>query len=296
MNLLEKLKLLIFGDPNVDTRDADAADDGEVIIKGYDEPKAANNIADEKPKGNYLENKSNAVMAICKHLYKYAYSNHRNMAVLEIWIVNPGDTNIVGYNDHEFEKDLQTKLAQEQITAVHKINNNAPVSPARIAEMLAADSKIEAVIEGQIYCKLHAIDHADKVTSTAHAREAWLVCVIGEDKVQDKVYHLDPSKKTSWNIGRCEKVSPIIANDIVILPDCNQVSREQARLFVEDGKYFLQRKERGTRTKILRVASQEEEELFTTEPHERKHLNEGDHINLNKQVYYRLTFLNPEND
>ena len=69
---------------------------------------------------------------------------------------------------------------------------------------------------------------------------------------------------------------------------------EETLYVTEDGKYFLQRKEREKKKKILR-ASGEEEELFTTEPRELKWLDEGDHININKQIYYRFTYINPEN-
>lgn len=322
MNLLDKIKLLFQGDPEPET-EAAAAPAGEQTAqpeaektpepkaepkaeskaekKAAEKPKAAEKKPapepeEEKarPKGNYLENKSKAVLAICNHLYKYAYSNRRDLAVLEVWIVNPEETEILDYNDPEFMKDLESALAQEQITGVRRINHNAPVSMAEIRAMQAKDGKIEAVIEGEIYCKLHAIEHSAKAESAVKAPEAWLVCVLGDEMVQTKVYHLDPTKKTSWHIGRCERISPFSINDIVILPECTTISREQARLLVEDGKYFLQRKERGSRTKILR-ASGEEEELFTTEPRELKWLDEGDHININKQIYYRFTYINPEN-
>lgn len=246
---------------------------------------------------NYLENKNEALNIICGHLARYSYSTDKNLAVLDLWVVAPESDSQVPWADSIFLKELKIRLHQEMIEAVKNIEIKS-VTLSELNNIISRDPLIKTMDDNRLYYKLHALSGKNDLTQSK-AFPAWLVCIGGKGNVRDKIVRLDPEAQTLWNMGRSEKPSVIDTNDIVIDDDCKDVSRQQCAIIIDDGKYYLKCKNGGCRarggrvTKIIRT-NRQQEELVSLSHRALSHLNEGDVIQLSKSVYYRFTYIEPE--
>lgn len=246
---------------------------------------------------NYLENKNEALNIICGHLARHSYSADKNLAVLDLWVVEPETDSQVSWADSTFLKELKARLHQERIEAVKNIEiKTIPLS--ELHDILSQDTSIKPMVDNRLYYKTHALSkNGDK--ASIKASPAWLICIGGVENVRNRIYTLDPESKSVWNIGRTERPSVIYSNDIVINDDCKDISRQQGAIIVDDGKYFVQCKEGGCRahggrvTKIIR-SDGHTDELLSLSHRALSHLKEGDVIQLSKSVYYRFTYTEPE--
>lgn len=252
-------------------------------------------------KENFIENKNDALNIICSHLSRYAHSSDSNLAVLELWIISSTDDNHIEWADSTFIKELKSRLQQEMITGIKSIELHH-VSADDLTSLLNEEGSILPIIEGRLYYKTHSI--SEQNTSHTHGMSpVWLVCIGGNENVSQKIFEIDPTTKTIWNIGRSESPSVVEKNDVVISDDSKGVSRLHAAIILDEGKYYLKCKPRGCRTrngqnkvftKIIRT-NRVEEELVTLSHKSLPFLKEGDIINLSDLVHFKVTFNNPYN-
>lgn len=247
---------------------------------------------------NYLENKNEALNIICGHLARYSYSSDKNLAVLDLWVVKPETDSQVSWADGNFLKELKIRLHQEMIEAVKSVDIKS-VTLSDLNNIISHDPLIKPMVQNRLYYKIHALSERSEVTLNK-APLAWLICIGGEENVRDRIVRLDPEAQTIWNMGRSERPSVVDTNDIVINDDCKDISRQQCAIVIDDGKYYLKCKEGGCRarggrvTKIIRT-NRQREELVSLSHRALSHLNEGDVIQLSKSVYYRFSYIEPEN-
>lgn len=254
-----------------------------------------------KHKENFIENKNDALNTICSRLSRFSYSSDRNLEVLELWVISTLDDNHVEWADGSFIKELKSRLQQEQITGIKSIELHH-ISTADISNLLSKDKAILPIEEGRLYYKTHADSVASSGSVSIHdSSPAWLVCIGGKEYVSQKIYELDSTLLSVWNIGRTEKPSVVEKNDIFILDDCKGIDKLHAAIILDDGKFYLKCKPMGCRTrngrnkvftKIIR-ANGIKEELVTLSHRALPCLKEGDVINLSDLVYLRITFNNP---
>lgn len=263
-----------------------AISEGELYYKAY---------ADIKEE-NYLENKNDAINIICGKLSRHSYATDKNLAVLQLWIINPNTDSEVSWADATFQKELKARLHQEMIEAI----KNIEVICLKRDEFLKLQEKeplILQIVKDRIYYKTHAIEKKEETVKKASV--AWLVCIGGQENVRNKVIKLEPETKQTWNIGRSEHPTVIDHNDIIINDDCKDISRQQAAIVIDDGNYYVKCKEGGCRnrggrvTKIIRSNGQQEE-LMTLSHRALSYLKDGDVIQLSKSVYLRFTYTEPE--
>lgn len=256
---------------------------------------------EDKPsatKENYLENKNEALNIICGHLARYSYSTDKNLAILNLWVIAPETDSQVSWADANFLKELKIRLHQEMIEAVKNIEIKI-VSLAELNLIIEHDPLIKPMVENRLYYKTHASSEKSAL-NLKKAPSAWLMCIGGEDNVRDKVVRLDPESKSIWNIGRSEHPSIIDTNDVIIKDECKDISRQQAAIIIDDGNYYVKCKEGGCRarggrvTKIIRT-NRLQEELVSLSHRALPYLKEGDVIQLSKSVYFRFTYIEPEN-
>lgn len=279
MKLFEKFKELFQGEVNIGsaTRQADT-----------------NSVSSTE---NYLENKNEALNIICGHLARYSYSSDKNLAVLDLWVVMPETDSQVSWADANFLKELKIRLHQEMIEAIKNIEIKS-VTLSDLNNIISRDSLISPMVENRLYYKIHALSEKSDV-ALCKASPAWLICIGGEENVIDRIVRLDPDVQTVWNMGRSKRPSVVDINDIVINDDCKDISRQHCAIVIDDGKYYLKCKEGGCRarggrvTKIIR-ANRQREELVSLSHRALSHLNEGDVIQLSKSVYYRFSYIEPE--
>lgn len=279
MKLFNKIKDLFQGEENISS----PSNQGET-----------NSVSSTE---NYLENKNEAINIICGRLARYSYSTDKNLAVLNLWVVMPQTDSQVSWADANFLKELKTRLSQERIEAVKRIELKS-VSLPELNNIISQDPLIKPMVQNRLYYKTHALSEQSDMT-LRKASIAWLICIGGDENVRERIVQLDPESQTLWNIGRCERPSVIDTNDIVINDDCKDISRQQCAIVIDDGKYYLKCKEGGCRarggrvTKIIR-SNRLQEELVSLSHRALSHLKEGDVIQLSKSVYYRFTYKEPE--
>ncbi|MCM1319951.1 MAG: hypothetical protein NC217_06175 [Muribaculaceae bacterium] len=246
---------------------------------------------------NYIENKSDALQLITTCLSKYSYSKDKNLGLLELWVIRDENSDIVNWADEEFLDELRAALHQQCIDAVKRIRVYSPTYQEFI-DIKKARPNIIPIERTRIYYHTSAIGAAP--IEQVMGKAAWLVCVKGEDAVQQQIVPLDPSNKRQWNIGRGLNDTSLAApNDIIINSDCRDVSRNQAAILNDSGHYYLAchkggcRALGGTVTKIIR-ANGAEQELRSLSPKILSPLSEGDIIMLAHTVYYRFTYQKPD--
>lgn len=246
---------------------------------------------------NYIENKNEAINKICAYLSKYSCSADKNLAVLKLWIVTEERETEVAWADANFVKELKARLQQERVDAIKTIEISN-VSLEEIQDIISKrkNNDILPIVKDRLYYRTHPISESKDVDSKT-AQEAWLVCVGGEDKMEDRVIFLSPEKKV-WNIGRSAKPTIIDINEIIIKDDCKEISRQHAAIVIEDGNFYLKCKEGGCRrrggrlTKIIRGGGTKDE-LVSLSHKALPPLQEGDIIQLSKEVYLKFTHEEP---
>lgn len=311
-SLWDKIKDLFVDDIDEETPDTPKQPTQPTQLADKKQP-ASEDVAEEKPKpspsapkkkntkiassNNYIENKNQATQLITTCLSKYADSTDKDLAVLELWVIRDPNSPIVPWADEAFLNDLRKELHQERIIGIKKIKLYLPTYE-EFLELKKQRPEIMPIERTRLYYHTHSAGKSGPVS--VKGQTAWLSCIQGQNNLQQDTFELNPGQKKQWLIGRGSNGKPMaVPNDIVINPDCRNVSSTQATIIYDDGQYWLACRKGGCRnlggtvTKIIRTDGTEQE-LLTLSPKLLPPLKEGDVIMLARTIYLRFSYKKPE--